>query len=242
MTFLEMQTELSEAIAESGVKTFSLAARKNWLNLGVLHVCARTLVLWKKITKNITAGTATHDIKDATGTNWGLTDFLEFHKAGIVSKDSATEPNTLWSTLDRQTVEWLDENLQGWRMTDSSLRSDTLQYYAREGMSSVVFWPVPKTAVTNGFVIYYHYVPVQTGIVGGLIANADIPFDGVLDLYPYHHLPVMYATYRALFKAGVPKAEKALQEYAAELRNMKVEMRREPDREPRLRVGSYRAR
>lgn len=238
-----MQEELSEVIAESGVKTFTTVARKRWLNEGVVEVCRRTLCLKKKVTKNIVAGDNEYDLV----VDWALTDFIEFSQEGIVSTDGVAEPNTIWTALDRKTTEWLDENIVGWRMTHSSLRSDSLQYYAKDGLNKVVFWPAPKTAVTNGFNIYYHYFPLQGSTNGGLVGAADIPFNsGTTDatpwLVPYHRLPIMWAGYRALFKAGVPKAKDALGEFEGQVAKMKNELERKPDYEPKIRVFNYRAR
>lgn len=245
MTFLEMQEELSEVLAESGVKTFTAVARKRWLNEGVVEVCRRALCLKKKSLQPVTAGVNVNSLF-ATG-DWQLTDFIEFATEGIIYNDGVAEPNRIWTPMERKTVEWLDENIPGWRMTHSSLRSDPVLYYARDKSTDVVYWPTPKTSVANGFHVYYHYFPIQGTTNGGMVANGDIPFNaGTTDLVPflvpYHRLPVMWAGYRALFKAGVPKAKDSLDEFGAQLKNLIMEQRRMPDYEPQIRLKNYRSR
>lgn len=235
MDFSDMQAELSEILAESNVKTFSLAARKRWLNEGVVDVCRLTLCLQKEVAKNVTAATRTYDIK----TDWSLTDFLAFAKEGIQHYNgSSTAP--LWTPLERKSIEWLDENVAGWRDTSATNRSDTLSYYAKYGLK-VYFQPVPISAVTGGWIIGYHYYPISGTTVGGLVNPTDKPFDDFPEFYPYHRLPVLFAGYRALLKAGAPKGQQVLQEYSAGIQLMKQELRREPDREPVISLFNYRA-
>lgn len=242
MVFQEMQAELSELIAESSTRTFSTDQRKRWLNQGVVQVCRATFCLEKKATKNVTAATREYDLV----TDWSLTDFLAFAPAGIVHYNgSATAP--VYTTLEEKKLEWLDENMPGWRNDLAGDQSDTPAYFVRYGQSKVLILPTPKTSVTSGFIIYYHYYPIQSAVKGGLINGTDVPFSiGATDmaphLEPYHHLPVLYAGYRALRKAGVPKAREVLEEYTGELRVMKAQLSREPAREPRVKVFNYRAR
>lgn len=237
MTFAELQQELSEVLAESSTRTFTTTQRKRWINRGVVEVCRLTRCLRKEVTKNIVAGDNTYDLV----ADWSLTDFIEFAPEGIVVKDSAAEPSTRYTPLERRTVEWLDENVPGWRMTDTSLQSDSLQYYARLG-KTVYIYPTPQATVIGGFRVTYHYYPVQGTTVGGLVNDSDVPFDGWPDLEPYHYLPVLYAGWRALLKAGVPKAQVVLQEFRAGIEEMKRDLRRLSDYEPQLRVFQYRAR
>lgn len=245
MIFDDLQQELSEALAESSTKTFSLARRKKWLNDGVVDVCQRTLCLEKTATKNVLAATRIYKIK----TDWGLSDFIEFSKQGLLYDDNNADPNARkFIQLHRKTVEWLDETVPFWRITGSNNQSDNPVYYARLGVEDVYTQPVPKTAVTNGWIINYYYYPIQGTTNGGMVNAGDIPFNaGTTDLVPwlvpFHNLPVLYAAYRALLKAGVPKKDAVLAEYSAGLKELRLVVHGgSPDYKPKLRVTNYRAR
>jgi len=233
--FSDLQVELSEIIAESGVKTFSLAARKRWINEGVVDVCRLTRCLTKEVTRDISAALQFYGIVSS----WAMSDFLQFAKEGIRHYNgSSTAP--LWTMLERKSVEWLDENVTGWRDTSATNQSDTISYYAKYGLS-IYFQPVPKTAVTAGWIISYHYYPISGTTIGGLVNATDKPFDNFPELYPYHRLPALFAGYRALLKAGAPKARQVMEEYAAGIKLMKQELGMEPDREPEIALFNYRA-
>lgn len=250
MTFTEAQSELSEMLAESGTRTFSTVQRKKWLNDGVVDVCRKTLCLSKAVTKNVSAATRIYKIR----TDWTLTDFIEFTKEGLLYDDNnATANSRKFLKLTRKTIEWFDENISGWRITGTSNQSDDPAYYARLGNEDVYIQPVPKTAVTNGFIVNYHYFPLQGSTNGGMVAGTDIMFNtGATDtvpwMVPFHYLPVLYAAYRALLKAGSPKKDNVLAEYAAGIKEMRAELGQSgdspsaPDYEPKIRVMSYRAR
>lgn len=250
MTFSEMKQELSEVLAESGTRTYTTAQRERWLNRGVIDVCRKTLCLQKTVTKNVTAATRIYKLR----TDWSLTDFIEFAKQGIIYDDNnATANSRKFLPLRRRTVDWFDENIHGWRITGTANRSDDPEYYARLGEQDVYIQPVPKTAVTNGFIINYHYFPIQSTTLGGLVNVSDVPFnagttDNVTYMEPYHLLPVLYAAYRALLKAGVPKKNDVLAEYTAGIKEVQMlvggggDMGAAPDYEPRLSVFNYRAR
>lgn len=249
MTFSEMKAELSEVLAESGTRTYTTAQRERWLNLGVIDVCRKTLALKKNVTKNVVAITRIYKIH----TDWALTDFIQFSKEGVLYDDrNVTENSRKYLRLERKTIEWLDESVSGWRITGTNNRSDDPLYYAKLG-EDVYIQPVPKTAVTNGWIVHYHYFPIQGSTPGGLIGANDIPFNaGITDLTPwmepYHHLPVLYAGYRALLKAGSPKKNDVLAEYRAEVQAARAlvgegEESSAPDYEPAIAgVFSYRSR
>jgi len=243
-----MKQELSEILAESGTRTFTPAQRERWLNLGVIDVCRKTLALKKKVTKNVSAATRIYKIQ----TDWTLTDFIGFSKEGIIYDDNNAVANSRkFLKLKRKTIEWLDENVSGWRITGTANQSDDPLYYALHG-EDVYIQPVPKAAVTNGWIIHHHYFPIQGSTPGGLVGASDIPFNaGVTDLTPwmepYHNLPVLYAAYRALLKAGVPKKNDVLVEYSAGVAEARSlvgvgEDSSAPDYEPGISVFSYRAR
>lgn len=237
MDFTTLQEELSEVIGESGTRTFTTAQRKRWLNEGVIEVCRRALPLKKKVTKNVVAATRTYHIVN----DWSLTDFLAFAPEGIVYDGTVCGMPDRWDKLQRKTIEWLDENVNGWRDVTSDNQADPPEYYALESNLNVVFQPVPKTSGLAGWIIHYHYFPINGTTQGGLVDGADVPFDSVPWMIPYHRLPVLWAGYRALLKLESSKAAVVWQEFASGLQTLQRDLRRLPDYEPRLVVTSYRA-
>lgn len=239
-----MQTELSEVLAESGVRTFTTAQRKFWLNRGVVDVCRKTLCLKKVVTKNVVAAQRVYFISagGAASNDWVLNDYLDFAEEGLLYDDNNASANSRRiDPLERKTVEWLDDNVPGWRVIGTSNQSDSLAYYVRYGLNQVYIQPVPKTAVTGGWIINYYYYPIST-VVGGLVSGTDVPFDGVAWLEPYHNLPVLFAGYRALLKAGSLKKNDVWAEYTAGIKEVLGMLRGAPDYQPKIRVYNYRAR
>ncbi len=234
MNFQEMQEELSEVLAESSTRTFTLTQRRRWINRGVVEVCRLTRCLVREATADLVAGDNDYHIMN----DWNLTGFMEFAKEGIVVRDAAAPPATLFVPLERRTVEWLDEVHPGWRMTQ--IRGMP-QYYAVIGQV-VYLYPTPNVSVTGGVRVTYYYYPVKNGVAGGLVDPTDVPFDGHPALEPYHMLPVLYAGWRGLLKVGAPKAEAVLQEFVAGVETLKRSLRSKPDYEPRIRMWQYRAR
>jgi hypothetical protein len=91
-----------------------------------------------------------------------------------------------WVPLRKYTENDLDAEDPGWRDISGTPR----QWYQRINYIGLV--PYPTAAVTNGLRIDMVRLPTIFS------TDADVPFDGVKDMYPYHEIICFDAALRAL--------------------------------------------
>lgn len=113
---------------------------------------------------NVKAEQMTYDMRTEV-----VSDYLTMDRSGIWW-NAGTSDSTNWVQLDPVTEKWLDRFHTNWRDESSS---DPKYYYIKKGKLNI--FPKPKTALTDGFWIYY----VQASV--NMTLGTHYPFTGSTD-------------------------------------------------------------
>jgi len=122
-----------------------------------------------------------------------------------------------WEKLPLVTMDHLANEIA----PDWFARTGTIYaYYKRRDYVGLYQTPTSAEAGTSYLRIYYSEQPAT------LSSDSDVPFEGIVQLYPYHELIVMYAMYHVKQILGKWEQAKIIeQDYVAKAAAMKVEVR-----------------
>ncbi len=205
MTLLDLKNSFHALVAEFPWETSDVAQVVLWFNEGQNDAARKSKCLKKYDITSITSTASTQEYSMSA-----ISDYLGIEKQGGVTYDG--------KRLDPVTMEELDFDNINWR----NRTAGTPTRYYRRG----IYVGLDSKPAETGKVIGVHYFGLPTVMA----VNTSKPFDGQVDLTPYHDLPLLYAIGLAKFaKKQFKTREDALGEYVARLTAMTSEIIPEDD-------------
>lgn len=126
-----------------------------------------------------------------------------------------------WEKMPQVTMDFLAHNVNDTHLNDTGT---TYGWYERRDKVAIYRTPTASEAGTDYLRMYYIEKPDT------LSADADIPFNSLNHLYPYHELIYMYATYKVKQALGKWEQAKIIEsDYLGRTIEMKVELSRLDD-------------
>jgi hypothetical protein len=148
---------------------FSNAELNLWINEGQKIADIRTLCTYKSYNFTLVAGTTYYALPNG---------FIAIRR---VTRDNLSIQEMSPAALDGRSAEW---------ETASGLPTYYFTNFSTRGV--IGFAPFPAV-VGDTAPIHVEYMAYS----GDLVADADIPFGGIVEFYPYHYALTFYAAYKA---------------------------------------------
>lgn len=126
--------------------------------------------------------------------------------------------------LDQTSINELDANSVSWKTASGTPQ----KYYLYTASTTLMgFQPAPTVLTTATVTVYYIQQPTD------LTSTASTPFNGWVQLQPYHSSLAYYIAYRGLFTIGdTTLADRYYQEWSGFIEMMRTGMIKMPDYNP----------
>ena len=208
---------VQDLIGEPVGSFYNLSTRLKQLNQAQRELVQETRALTSTATVATVASQAAYNLPD---------DFLTYGKEQPYYTDSTTTAHKL-QVVD---VSWMDQELVSWRDTTVAA-SSTPRYLIDTGSMAFELYPVPSSV--GSLTIPYIVDPDE------LSAMDDVVFNGVENMNRY----ALALAYKVAAVHMLPRAPQLGQQYLGmynrELRQMRHDLRVNPQKHPTLRPTSY---